>query len=365
MKLKIPTKLLSSALALLKPVAKANKTHAILGNVALIAEKKQLRLVGMDQEKRLEITLPCNPSEFGGITIPLARLIATLATRREPECDLSISDKEAVIRCGKFTAKIPGLPVEELFRTWTDLPDGEIHFKIEPEFLKRILSRCIAHASIDDTKAVMVSVMMVARKGLLTVLATDGRRMAVYPTEIPFSADKEASYVIPLESAQSLLLAIDGEENIEVSVATGMVSAAMTNRVFSTKLIEANCPSFERVIPRDNKFKLIVNRSELLAEIKSTEVYVTEADTAVKIVCDGKELRISAGDESKLGAGAGSIEMKDGSNAHSFAINPKYLRDALESFDEEEITLLCKDDFNAILIQNKILTCCVMPIRTT
>lgn len=361
MKITLPTKTLASALAQIRAVAKPSRDHAILGNVAFIAEKKMLRLIGTDLSCRLEITIPCTPKETGGITLNCASLSEWLKIRSgDAECTIETNNENvATIRAGKHVGTRPGLPIEDMPQ-WPETEGGAHQFAVPATLLKEALTKCLLQSSTDASRYALYAVSLVSRGGKLNIQASDGRREILFYTNI--AADfGNSQFLIPKESVP-MLASLAESGDVSFIGSESILTASTDSASFATKLIEGTAPDFEMVIPKDNNVKIIVEREEFIGELRTAETYMNEKSTGVKIACDGKEVTVRASG-ADIGAGSGALDTKGKSGVAAFACNPIYLRDALAAFSEDEITLLVKDEISPILIKNNLITCVLMPLR--
>lgn len=366
MKLTIPTKTLSAPLAALKTIAKPNKTHAILGNVALIADKKTLRLIGQDLEKRMEIVLSCKPKETGSITLSCAFLADLCAQRKDPECTISTDGNTATITLGRHVGKKPGLPIEDMPQ-WPEIA-GKCHkLTIPAPVFNEALTKCLVQSSTDESRAILNSVFIVSRRGKLNFQATNGQRMIIVYTDI--EADFGGTqFIIPAASV-STMASLVKEGDVELELGDNLLTIGTDDTRFSTLLIEGSMPQdFENVYPPKERLatRFSCNRESLIDEIKTSQNYISEMMAHVKIKCDGKQVSVVADGQMKqsdLGLGSSSIDAKKGSGEIEFAVNPQYLVDMLNAFPEDEVEFEFEDEKIPFVMRNETITTSVVPMR--
>ena len=105
-----------------------------------------------------------------------------------------MTEHAASIRCGSSFYKIMGLAEEEFPRF--PQPDGAKTLKIEQAVLRDMLRKTAYAASTDETRYVLNGVYMSFKGDKLTVVATDGRRLALVEREIevPKGAEAESHF---------------------------------------------------------------------------------------------------------------------------------------------------------------------------
>lgn len=356
MKIQILTKQLTAALTILKPVAKPSATVPIFGNVAIIAnkEKKLVHFVAMDHEKRVEIIQGTKVKESGSITLSCDYLSRLVATRSEPECTIETKDKplSASIRIGKHQGTRPGLPIEEM-QPWPETTSNGDRFTIPATLWNTSLAKCLVQANnATGERAVLNSVVLVSREGQLCIQATNGQRLIICYTPVPF--ESKAQYFIPRDSIASLCnLATEGD--IEVSMTEGVLTASTDSAKVSTKLIDTTFPDFEKVFPAKRSQSVTCNRELLLMEIRSASSYIQEQPPKIMLKCDGKEITVTGSDSKQQnGEGAGALDATG--DEVTMYLNPLYLTDALKAFDEDTISIEFNPDPLCIVIKNDSVT---------
>lgn len=373
MKIQLPTKLLASALAQIRAVAKPSRDHAILGNVAFIAEKKALRLIGTDGEKRLEIAMSCKVKEPGSITLNCQKLHDVIKEQiYAPEFELSTTDETkeikgekvrvitGTIKIGRHTGSRQGLPLDEMPAYPTE--EGAHKFTIPAALLKEALSKCAIQAGGEGERAYMNSVWIVSRDGLLNVQATDGKREIIFYTPVPLDV-KDAQFVIPKESIPMIVALSEGGD-LEIEMSESILTVATDGARFSTKLLEAPKLDFLRPIPSDDKLtrKFTANREEMITDIKTAAGYLDEAVPQLGVNAKDGELRISGNGKGQGECNGGNVTKCEGDEIQ-FYCNPSNLIDALNAFADESVTLHFQDAISPFVIKNDLITSVVYPMR--
>lgn len=360
MKITCSTKMLLAALSSQKSIIKPSRPHPILGNVCFIADGKTLTIEGMDLEKKKSLAIPCRVIKPGSVCINYAPLFAYLSTRSEPDCEISVDDKNvSTIKLGRSVNKMPGLPIGDR-PPWVE-PVNPKSLTIPAALFNECLTKSLVQAATEDTRGYLVSVMFVSRNGMLNIQATNGQRMIIHYTDIPYAKNEQC--IIPSDSISSLsTLATMGD--VELKIGDNILTASVENCQYSTKLIEANVQDFEKTFPPQDKLgiKIIVEREKLLAEIVNAETQVSEERRSIAIVCDGSEITIQAQGQD-IGNVTNPCDVKPRSHAISFAVNPQFMRDALNAFDEDEVTIHFLDEITPFLIRNESKVSVVYPQR--
>lgn len=316
----------------------------------------------------LSIQSECSASENGEITLSYARLARFVAALSGQESSLEITGVNAVLRCGRDTLKMQGLPLSDLPK-WP-APDGGVKaLQIPAPLLNEYFTKSLWHAATEDgTRPALRSVMLVSRNGKLHIQATMGHRIIICETEIDFAGGE--LFVVPRDSA-SVIPSLATSGDVEIQLSSQFLTAKTDSVTFSAKLLELGVPDFMRAIPReeDLKLKIVCNREDFIAKLKTAATVNNSLDVpSVGIECDGKQISIrmirdDAQTKSREAEACSEFDANEGSNEISFAVNPDYVTDALKCFDEPEVTLLFKDSISPFVIRNENITTSINPQR--
>lgn len=362
MKLTIPTKTLATTLAQIAKVAKKSTTHPILGNVHIRAKDGKIELIGMDLEKRLSRIVDGKISKEGEISLPCARLSSLLATRSDPETSIAADGTTAVIRCGQSITKMAGLDPAEYPKEFAGIDSSKPSFTIPAALLADCVAKSIVQASTDESgpKARLCSVFFVSREGQLNIQATNGQRLIIFYTPIPYDSPDQT--IIPRESAARLAdLATVGD--VECFISDNILTAKTDNSEFSTKLLEGTMPDFEQAFPKpeDMAIELTTNREQFLSEIVSAASQADELPRSAEIRCEKGKIKISARTRDETFSETSLPAELKGEIA--FGVNPEYLTDALKAFEDESVALAFKDAITPFTIRNESRVSVVYPQR--
>lgn len=372
MKISIKTKVLAAALATIKTVAKPSTTHAILGNVQITATSSGITLLGTDLEKQLSITLECAVKEQGSTTVPCNKLHDSIAKARGQECVIESNDAhEMTIRIGaRPIAKIRGLDPSEMPQSIATIEGQSV--KMEASKFSEALTKTLAHAGIDKSRAILCSVFAASDNGLLTFKSSDGRRGCIVQTNAIY--ESRDTSIIPRESIPAMAAIADSGE-VEISFSESVMSVKSDNAEFATKLIEGNGAQMSRSISgsyeSDRPLKIEAAREEFIAVIEYAEIQTMADGKKVFISCDGSKLTArGAGGMSRPEDGDGifmdmnedEMAVSKGAAKISFATNPQFLRDSLKCLTGDKVTLEMVNSARPIVMQEPGITCIVMPM---
>ena len=334
----------------------------ILGNVLVNAEDGKLSLTSTDLEIRISAEIECAVLEAGATTMPAKKLLALVSRFIAEEVEFSVDENNHIkLDCGTGHFTLLGLAAE-------DFPEAS-DFKVvktikiaESEF-KSMLSSISYAVSQDDSRKVLTGILMSTAKNMLTLVATDGKRLALQEKMIEDIAGNDGECVVPLKAANEIKRVIDSSEIMEILIGDNYCCFKGANFVLTTKLIDGKYPNFRQVIPASAKHTVEVSAATLLSKIEIVSQILSDTSSFVVLNFDNNELVIK-GSSSEVGEGADSMEVEYTDEALTVSFNPAFLADPLKVIGAESVQFKMNDPFNPVTIEGKEgFLCVIMPVR--
>src|SRR6202521_224336 len=341
-------------------VVSTRTTLPILSNVLLQAKGNEVHLTTTDLDVGVRGSFEANVEKEGATTLPARRLFTIIRELPSSEVQFEVDGKNAAsIRSGQSFFKILGLPEEE----FPPLPkfDSAKVITIRQKDLRDGLRKTSYAISTDETRYVLNGLLFSLKENKLTLVATDGRRLAMVDIELEFPRSHEADIIVPTKAVTQLqrLLTDDGE--VKVSMGSVQIAFDLNNTLLVSKLLEGNYPNYRQVIPSEAKERVPLERETFLTAVrpgsplaggKSAELIFVERN--IDIVANTPE----------VGEAKESLTVMYNGREFSIAFNPEFLMATLRNLSEEEIYLDLIDEMSpgVIKIAGAFL-CVLMPMR--
>src|SRR4029077_364037 len=163
-------------LSLIQGVVERKTTIPILANVLIRAEGGEIGIAATDLEIGLKSVCVSKTTVPGTMTLPAKRLFEIV--RALPDKEIKFKRGEAnwvAVTCGSSRFRIAGLPQED----FPALPEPKpVVAKIPADALARLISRTIFAISTEDSKYTLSGALLLLKPGSITMVATDGHRLA-------------------------------------------------------------------------------------------------------------------------------------------------------------------------------------------
>lgn len=362
MKFSVSKEKLLSGLQTVQNVVSTRTTLPILSNVLLQARDGQLRLTTSDLDVGITGAIETQVEREGSTTLPARRLASIVKELPASEINIDVDSKNvASIRCGQSFFKILGLPEEE----FPPLPQfsGANVFTIPQQQLRDALKKTSYAISTDETRYVLNGILFSFREGKLTMVATDGRRLALVDIEVEFPRNQEVDIIVPTKCVTELARLLGDDSDVKMSVSENQVAFEVRNTLLISKLVDGNYPNYRQVIPGEAKERVSLERELFLNAVHRVSLLSSEKSNSVKLVFTKNNLEIVA-NTPDVGEARESLPVSYKGRDLSIAFNPEFLMAPLRNLSNDEVFLDLIDEMSpgVIKIQSPFLYV-LMPMR--
>ncbi len=362
MKISVSKEKLLEGLQTVQNVVSTRTTLPILSNVLLQADNGKLRLTTTDLDVGVSGSVDAQIEKPGATTLPARRLATIVRELPASEIQIEIDSKNvASIRCGQSFFKINGLPEEE----FPPLPQfaGAKEFKIPQKELRDALKKTAYAISTDETRYVLNGILFSFKENKLTMVATDGRRLALVDLEMEFPRSDEAEIIVPTKCVTELGRLMGGEGDVKMSVGENQVAFDINGTLLVSKLIEGNYPNYRQVIPGEAKERITLEREQFHNAVHRVSLLASEKSNSVKLVFTKNNIEIAA-NTPDVGEARESLAVNYKGKDFSIAFNPEFLMAPLKNLPNDEVFLDLIDEMSpgVIKIQSPFLYV-LMPMR--
>ena len=193
MKFSVTKEKLLEGLQQVQNVVSTRTTLPILSNVLLQASGDEVHLTTTDLDVGVRGSFEAQVEKEGATTLPARRLFNIIRELPSSEIQIDVDGKNAAsIRSGQSFFKILGLPEEE-FPPLPKFDDAKV-VTIRQKDLRDGLRKTSYAISTDETRYVLNGVLFSFKENKLTLVATDGRRLAMVDIELEFPAQPRSRY---------------------------------------------------------------------------------------------------------------------------------------------------------------------------
>lgn len=362
MKFSVSKDKLLEGLQTVQNVVSTRTTLPILSNVLIRAEEGKLVFTTNDLDVGMSCSIDANIEKTGGTTLPARRLAGIVKELPAAEVEVEIDNRNvASIRCGQSFFKMMGLAEDE-FPALPRLENAKV-FTIKQKDLKDGLRKTSFAISTDETRYVLNGILFSLKENKLTMVATDGRRLALVDLEVEFPRSQEGDLIVPTKCISELQRLLGETGELKMLVGENQIAFDVNGKLLVSKLIEGNYPNYRQVIPAETKERVTIERELLQTAVRRVALLSSEKSNSVKLNFTKNNLEITA-NTPEIGEAHEAIPVQYKGKEFSIAFNPTFLQDPLRALPDEEVHLDLIDEMSPGVIKiNTPFLYVLMPMR--
>ena len=362
MKFKIIRSTFMEGLKSVQNIVAGKGSLPILQNVMIETKGKELKMTTTDLDISIKSVCECTVEEEGVTTLPVKLLFTAVTKVAEGEIEVVVDAKErATISAGNARYKLAGMPESEFPRLPND--SNAYTYSLPQQTFREMLRKVAYAASQDDTRRTLKGVLMSFKNSKLTMVATDGRRLALVENEVEFPKNAEKDIVLPSKAVAELQRSMNGEENLSLIVQKSQICFTLGNVTIYSKLMDDAYPNYRQVIPKETAEHISVDRQLLLDALDRASVMTMDEAHSTKLIFENGKLTVTSA-ASDIGEAKDVVPIKYAGEKIEIMFNPSYVMDPLKVIDDDEVTINLHNGHSPAVIKCSIpFLYVLMPLR--
>ncbi|PDH30885.1 MAG: DNA polymerase III subunit beta [Puniceicoccaceae bacterium MED-G30] len=373
MKFKINQDHFSNGLQQVLNVVATRSTMPILSNVLIEARDGQIELTTTNLDLGIRCRIKADVEQPGGLTLPVRKL-ATIV-RELPQAEVFVESSEnnqAKIASGGSLFKIMGIGTDE----FPPLPTFENRhvFELTQDSVLNMLKSVSYGQSTDENRYILNGVYFNFSDDKLTLVATDGRRLALTALETDVAADNGGSLILPAKTVAELERLLGKGEKLKIAFNDRQVAfdieidddgdSGLSDQLYLvSKIVEGNYPNYRQVIPKETEHRVKIERELMLECVHRAALVTSDKSNSVKLKVSKNLLEIS-GSSSEYGESHESMAIAYDGPEVQVAFNPQFLMEPLKALTKDEVFFEFKDELSPGLFKTlDNFICVIMPLR--
>lgn len=315
-----------------KPVLLCVKVTAGDDRLTVAATDLEVAIRYSDSQVQIEQT--------GEALLPADKFTAIVRESIDDTLAIELIAEQAHIKGQDSHFKIFTQPASE----FPPVPDfeGEPDFELSFGHLKQLIGQTLFAAAKESTRYAFNGVLVTAKGKKITLVATDGRRLAMATGEISRTGkmSKEGiKAIIPAKAMQLVeKLATDPEEAVGIQLRENQVIFHTAAATLTSNLVEGQFPPYEDVIPKDTDKKMTAATPDLMSAVRRASLLTTEESKGVRMHFSKKGLVLTSRSP-ESGEATVNFPCKFEGPEVEIGFNPQFMVDALKVMDSDEITM--------------------------
>ncbi len=356
-------------LQLCQGIVERKNTIPILGNVLLETnDDGKVRLLATDLEVGLRSQCPASVARAGALTIPAKKLFEIVRALPETEITIEAGAAGSVnLSAERFDSRMQTLPRED-YPTLPD-PGGDVAETVGREALRSMVTRTQFAITGEDTRYFLNGALFVLKPQEMSLIATDGHRLALATAsrERGDAGGEDVQAILPRKTLGELSrLLATGEGDIRYTRGESHLFFEIDGRQLISRMIDAQFPAYERVIPTGNDNRVEFERDRMASAIRRVALLSSERSHAVKFQIAESSAEV-ASSSPELGEAKEVLPVDYGGADLEICFNAQYVLDFLAVADTDSVTLELKDDRSQAVMypsgEKEAYTYVIMPMR--
>jgi DNA polymerase III subunit beta len=373
--LKAPQEQLLAALQSVAGIVERRHTLPVLANVLMRKSGATIEFTTSDLEIQVRTR-----AELGGdsgelaTTVGARKLIDILRTLPPDQMvSLSAAQNKLTLSGGRSRFTLQTLPADDFPLVKEPADFGPV-FSVPQRTLKSLIDQVHFAMAVHDIRYYLNGILFVAEGKQLTLVATDGHRLALAQARLDNEIPKQ-EVILPRKTVLELQRLLrsdggggaDGEDapRIDMQFAGNQAKFEFGGMAFVTKLVEGKFPDYNRVIPKGHKNRVTLGREPLLASLQRAAILTSEKFKGVRVNIEPGVLKIGANNAEQEEARE-ELEIDYNGEPVEIGFNVTYLIDAMANIGAEMVCIEFQDTSSSVLVtvpQQAGFKYVVMPMR--
>lgn len=329
-------------------VVEKRTTIPILSNVLIEASGDRIQLTATDLELGIRCSCPARVQKEGSGTAPVRKLLDYVRLLPDAEINVKFLENDWFsLNCGRSRTRIAGIS-RESFPELPQMPEALAEIPIG--VLSAMIGRTIFAISAEESRFTLNGALLQLRTGGMLMVATDGHRLAHVDSGNTVSGVAANYRALLPRKAMGELLKLAQESGPEAVIRfagdDNHLFFQIGERLLISRKLTGNFPDFDRVLPKDHRYCVNLQRDEVKAAIERVAQFADERSRAIRMqICPGEVKVFSS--LSETGESEESIPAEYDGTSVEIGFNAQYLLDFMRAVNEDQVSFSFKDPHSA------------------
>ena len=370
MQFKIDREEFAKGLYRAQSIVEKKVTMPVLLNVLIEAKGSGIFITATDLEIGFNGFHPAQILQEGKSTLSAKKLYEVVKELPEREVSVRLKENQWVEICsGRSVFNIMGLSAEK----FPSLPsyEEEEFFSAETEILREMIEKTIFAVSSDELRYNLTGVFFAEKKEeggkWLRMVATDGYRLSLIDRSLKGEIKGlENGILLPKKGLGELKkLLEEGGESVQIKLKNNNFIVKKDNVVLIMRLLDAEFPDYQQVIPLQTRRQIRVARIKILESLRRVSILSSEKTKGVKFHFSQDLLELSSSSP-ELGEAKEELSIEYTGEDLTIGLNSRFVLDVLNILNSEEVLFYLDDGVSPGIIRpanDERHTCVIMPMR--
>ncbi|MDW7650875.1 MAG: DNA polymerase III subunit beta [Bacillota bacterium] len=277
MRLSVPQSVLSEHLQVVAKAVPAKSTIPVLEGILFESDGETMTLTATNLELGIRTSFPAAHKEVGKVILP-SKVVEIIRRLPGDSVQLTVQPEtfQTEIKSGQSEFQLFGINADE-FPVFPEIDreEARFSFRVKAADLRRSLRQTLFAVSHDEGKPAFTGVLFTLSDNSLSLAASDTFRLATTKCRAE-NTNGSGEFLVPARNLHEIIRIFnEDEETVDIVVAQNQLLLECGEKKLSSRLLDENFPTVERVIPREFcgqatvaviPFTQAVERASLLSE---------------------------------------------------------------------------------------------------
>ncbi|MGE0433359.1 MAG: DNA polymerase III subunit beta [Planctomycetota bacterium] len=342
----------AEALAHLASVASTRSPNPIVLNVRIAAADGRVTFYATDFERSLRFTIEgVQVDSPGEICLPAKRLSDSVRVLDKTVPLVINETKEgAEVISGRTRFAIRGQDPAD-FPAFPEFNDAEA-FELPAKDLAYMIDMVRFAIAPERTRYSLNGVLFEVRKDELTLVGSDGKRLAMLSHAYHIGKDYQAHIIAPRAGLELVSWICGGADTVWLQIQENQMLARTQHAVVSTQLVAGLYPAFRQVLPDEAKLdkKAVIKRDSFATHLRRAQQFTSDESRSVRFAFGSNRLTMTSRSPDE---GEAEVEMDIEYVAPELEVgfDPQFVSDVLKVLETDDVVLNMKDPDSAGIIR--------------
>lgn len=353
---------LNSLIRRLQNVVPQNTPIPVLTHILLEADNNELVCTATDLTVSVRCSSHAHVNKPGALSIPYRRFFQLVRELTDANIEMFSPDNHSIqITSGSSRFKLHSMDKSD-FPMLPDMQNAK-RFSISAEQFRAMLQRTAFAVAKEENRFILTGVLLSISNNTMTIVGTDGKRLAKIDADVMVSTDGMEEYIIPIKAVEEMIKLCSEDKDITLFLDHDKIALECGNNILVTKLLSGEFPDFSPIISTQSSVTLDLHREELMTLLKQVSLFTNETSHSVKFTFTPGDLTLTA-NCSQIGEGKVSMAVNYTGPLLEIAFNPFFFLDILKHSKDEIVSLGISDSYNPGMITDSTRGLfIIMPMR--
>lgn len=340
MKFNIDSKKLYTTVSAVSKVINSKNALTVLNNFYFRLSEGTLEVTGSDVENALTAVIPVTSVEGEGeFCLDARRMVELLKEIPSQPITFDINDDtlETIITYSGDRYSMVAVPGDQ-YPVYKKEESSEepVVFSCPASQVITGISKTAFAVSTDDFHPQMTGILLEASPERMTFVATDTRQLVLYKDETS-APGVTVKAIVPLKPAKVIQDVFSGSETLTLSMTSKSATVTADNFTFNCRFIKGNYPPYERVIPQNNPYHMVVDRGRLLNAVRRVSIFVDPGYGMIKFKITNDKIIMKSVDPNLCTLGQAEIDCQYDGPELVIGFSAPYMTNILQNMGSQQV----------------------------